>query len=675
MRQILVTAGLPYANGPIHLGHLVEYIQTDIWCRFQKLRGNRCIYICGDDTHGTAIMISAREQGISETDFIEQIHHEHQADFGAFDIQFDNYGSTHCQENKELCEEIWAAMLAAGLVKEQDVEQLYDSQAETFLADRFVRGTCPVCGISNQYGDSCDNGHTYSPTELVDPVSTLSGTEPQIRSARHLFIELEKLHDFLEEWTQSDGHLQLEIANYLQGHFLNKPLRDWDISRPSPYFGFEIPEHPGHYWYVWFDAPIGYMASTRQWCRRHGENFEDWWKNEACEIHHFIGKDIAYFHTLFWPGMLKTAGFSLPTKVRIHGFLTVGGEKMSKSKGTFIRASTYLKHLDPGYLRYYYASKLSSKIADIDLNLEEFVQKVNADLVGKVVNLASRAAKFVHATGLATSYPDDGGLFAYAAAEGHAIADAYEKGETAHAMRKILALADRANPYVEEKRPWELNKDPERQQELQEVCSVALNLFRQLAIYLAPVLPKLAHACGSLLNEPIEHWEQAQKPLVGTPVQKFEHMIQRLQPQQVQAMIEESREETSEPLPSSSATDDPQPFIDEPLAAEITIDDFAKVDLRVARILNAEKIPDARKLLKLTLSLGGEEQRTVFAGIKAAYDPEKLVGRLVVCVANLAPRKMKFGTSEGMVVAAGPGGEEVFLLSPDGGAQPGQRVH
>ena len=675
MRQILVTAGLPYANGPIHLGHLVEYIQTDIWCRFQKLRGNRCIYICGDDTHGTAIMISAREQGISETDFIEQIHHEHQADFGAFDIQFDNYGSTHCQENKELCEEIWAAMLAAGLVKEQDVEQLYDSQAETFLADRFVRGTCPVCGISNQYGDSCDNGHTYSPTELVDPVSTLSGTEPQIRSARHLFIELEKLHDFLEEWTQSDGHLQLEIANYLQGHFLNKPLRDWDISRPSPYFGFEIPEHPGHYWYVWFDAPIGYMASTRQWCRRHGENFEDWWKNEACEIHHFIGKDIAYFHTLFWPGMLKTAGFSLPTKVHVHGFLTVGGEKMSKSKGTFIRASTYLKHLDPGYLRYYYASKLSSKIADIDLNLEEFVQKVNADLVGKVVNLASRAAKFVHATGLATSYPDDGGLFAYAAAEGQAIADAYEKGETAQAMRKILALADRANPYVEKKRPWELNKDPERQQELQEVCSVALNLFRQLAIYLAPVLPKLAHACGSLLNEPIEHWEQAQKPLVGTPVQKFEHMIQRLQPQQVQAMIDESREETSEPLPSSSATDDPPPFTDEPLAAEITIDDFAKVDLRVARVLNAETIPDARKLLKLTLSLGGEEQRTVFAGIKAAYDPEKLVGRLVVCVANLAPRKMKFGTSEGMVVAAGPGGEEVFLLSPDGGAQSGQRVH
>jgi methionyl-tRNA synthetase len=675
MRQILVTAGLPYANGPIHLGHLVEYIQTDIWVRFQKLRGNRCIYICGDDTHGTAIMISAREQGISETEFIEQIHREHQADFSAFDIEFDNYGSTHCDENRVLCEEIWNAMLAAQLVKEQDVQQLYDAQAETFLADRFVRGTCPVCGILNQYGDSCDNGHTYSPTELLNPVSTLSGTEPQIRSASHLFIELEKLHVFLEEWTQNEGHLQLEIANYLRGHFLNKPLRDWDISRPAPYFGFEIPKHPGHYWYVWFDAPIGYMASTQQWCTQHGENFEDWWKNNNCEIHHFIGKDIAYFHTLFWPGMLKTAGFTLPTKVHIHGFLTVDGEKMSKSKGTFVRASTYLRHLEPAYLRYYYASKLSAKVDDIDLNLEEFAQKVNSDLVGKVVNLASRSAKFAHSTGMADSYPDDGGLFTYAAAEGQVIAEAYEKGDTALAMRKILALADRANPYVEEKRPWELNKDPERQGELQEVCTVALNLFRQLAIYLAPVLPKLADACSSLLGEPIEHWDQAQKPLLGTPVQKFKHMIQRIQPPQVHAMIDESREDKSPSPDNTQVTDESQPLIDEPLADEITIDDFVKVDLRVARVLTAETIPEARKLLKLTLDLGGNEQRTVFAGIKAAYNPEKLVGRLVVCVANLAPRKMKFGTSEGMVIAAGPGGEDVFLLSPDSGAQPGQRVH
>ena len=675
MRQILATAGLPYANGPIHIGHLVEYIQTDIWVRFQKLQGNQCIYICGDDTHGTAIMISARQRGVSEEQFIEQIHKEHQDDFSKFDIEFDHYGSTHCQENRELCEQIWSAMLSKGLVIERNVSQLYDPQAETFLADRFVRGTCPVCGISNQYGDSCDNGHTYSSTELIDPVSTLSSTTPEVRSAEHLFIELEKLHSFLDEWTQNDGHLQLEIANYLQGHFLNKPLRDWDISRPAPYFGFEIPDYPGHYWYVWFDAPIGYLASTSQWCKQVGENFDDWWKSDASEIHHFIGKDIAYFHTLFWPGMLKTANFTLPSKVHIHGFLTVGGEKMSKSKGTFVRAKTYLQHLDAAYLRYYYASKLSAKVDDIDLNIDEFVQKVNADLVGKVVNLASRAAKFVQHTGLASSYPEDGGLFARAAEEGKAIAEAYEKCDFAQAMRKILALADRANPYVEEKRPWELNKDPNRQKELQEVCTVALNLFRQLVIYLAPVLPRLAYDCSQLLGESIEHWHQSQEPLLGTPVQKFKHMLQRLQIEKVQAMIDESREDESQPQPTSTTSDDPQPLIDEPLADEITIDEFAKVDLRVARVLSAEAIPEARKLLKLTLGLGGEEQRTVFAGIKSAYEPETLVGRLVVCVANLAPREMKFGTSEGMVVAAGPGKAEVFLLSPDSGAKPGQRVH
>ena len=675
MRQILATAGLPYANGPIHIGHLVEYIQTDIWVRFQKLQGNQCIYICGDDTHGTAIMISARQRGVSEEQFIEQIHKEHQDDFSKFDIEFDHYGSTHCQENRELCEQIWSAMLSKGLVIERNVSQLYDPQAETFLADRFVRGTCPVCGISNQYGDSCDNGHTYSSTELIDPVSTLSSTTPEVRSAEHLFIELEKLHSFLDEWAQNDGHLQLEIANYLQGHFLNKPLRDWDISRPAPYFGFEIPDYPGHYWYVWFDAPIGYLASTSQWCKQVGENFDDWWKSDASEIHHFIGKDIAYFHTLFWPGMLKTANFTLPSKVHIHGFLTVGGEKMSKSKGTFVRAKTYLQHLDAAYLRYYYASKLSAKVDDIDLNIDEFVQKVNADLVGKVVNLASRAAKFVQHTGLASSYPEDGGLFARAAEEGKAIAEAYEKCDFAQAMRKILALADRANPYVEEKRPWELNKDPNRQKELQEVCTVALNLFRQLVIYLAPVLPRLAYDCSQLLGESIEHWHQSQEPLLGTPVQKFKHMLQRLQIEKVQAMIDESREDESQPQPTSTTSDDPQPLIDEPLADEITIDEFAKVDLRVARVLSAEAIPEARKLLKLTLGLGGEEQRTVFAGIKSAYEPETLVGRLVVCVANLAPREMKFGTSESMVVAAGPGKAEVFLLSPDSGAKPGQRVH
>ncbi len=675
-RQILVTAALPYANGPIHLGHLVEYIQTDIWVRFQKLRKHRCIYICADDTHGTAIMISARQQGMSEEEFIENIHQEHQTDFSGFDIQFDNYGSTHSEENFALCKEFWAAIKAAGLVKERDIQQLYDPEAKTFLADRFVTGTCPKCGSERQYGDSCDKcGGTYSTTDLVHPQSTLSGATPEIRTARHLFIELEQLHPFLDEWTQSGEHLQAEIANYLQGHFLGEPLRDWDISRPAPYFGFEIPDHPGQYWYVWFDAPIGYIASTREWCNHHRESFDDWWRNNACEIHHFIGKDIAYFHTLFWPGMLKTAGFTLPTKVHIHGFLTVNGEKMSKSKGTFVRAATYRKHLEAGYLRYYYAAKLSSKVDDLDLNLDEFVTKINSDLVGKVVNLASRSAKFVQQQGLAETYPEDGGLFARGAAEGDLIATAYEQCDYSQAMRRIMALADQANPYVEQNRPWELRKDPAKLSQLQDVCTVALNLFRQIVIYLAPVLPRLAQQCEQLLGDPITDWMQSQTPLIGRPVNPFQHMIHRIDKPQVQAMIDESRDDTLANPDVNSLQDSGDPLAAEPVADEISIDDFSKVDLRIARVIAAESIPEARKLLKLTLSLGGEEQRTVFAGIKTAYQPESLLGRLVVCVANLAPRKMRFGTSEGMVIASGPGGDEVFLLSPDQGAAPGQRVH
>ena len=675
-RQILVTAALPYANGPIHLGHLVEYIQTDIWVRFQKLRKHRCIYICADDTHGTAIMISARQQGMSEEEFIENIHQEHQTDFSGFDIQFDNYGSTHSEENFALCKEFWAAIKAAGLVKERDIQQLYDPEAKTFLADRFVTGTCPKCGSERQYGDSCDKcGGTYSTTDLVHPQSTLSGATPEIRTARHLFIELEQLHPFLDEWTQSGEHLQAEIANYLQGHFLGEPLRDWDISRPAPYFGFEIPDHPGQYWYVWFDAPIGYIASTREWCNHHRESFDDWWRNNACEIHHFIGKDIAYFHTLFWPGMLKTAGFTLPTKVHIHGFLTVNGEKMSKSKGTFVRAATYRKHLEAGYLRYYYAAKLSSKVDDLDLNLDEFVTKINSDLVGKVVNLASRSAKFVQQQGLAETYPEDGGLFARGAAEGDLIATAYEQCDYSQAMRRIMALADQANPYVEQNRPWELRKDPAKLSQQQDVCTVALNLFRQIVIYLAPVLPRLAQQCEQLLGDPITDWMQSQTPLIGRPINPFQHMIRRIDKPQVQAMIDESRDDTLANPDVNSLQDSGDPLAAEPVADEISIDDFSKVDLRIARVIAAESIPEARKLLKLTLSLGGEEQRTVFAGIKTAYQPESLLGRLVVCVANLAPRKMRFGTSEGMVIASGPGGDEVFLLSPDQGAAPGQRVH
>lgn len=688
-RKILVTAALPYANGPIHLGHLVEYIQTDIWVRFQKLRGHNCLFMWADDTHGTAIMIRARKEGRSEEEVIAEANAEHQRDFAGFQIQYDNYGSTHSDENKKLCGKVWQSIRDSGLVKEKDVDQLFDTEQGTFLADRFVRGTCPECNAEDQPGDNCSKcGTTYSPAELINPVSTLSGSTPEIRTAKHLFIELEQLHEFLEEWTQSGDHLQPEVANYLRGHFLGdpqstegaKPLRDWDISRPAPYFGFEIPDCPGNYWYVWFDAPIGYIASTQQWCERNGDTLDNWWKNDAAEIHHFIGKDITYFHTLFWPGMLKSAGYSLPTKVHIHGFLTVNGEKMSKSVGTAFKANTYLDHLPPAALRYYYASKLGSRLDDIDLNFDEFISKVNSDLVGKVVNLASRSAKFVKDTGLSANYPDDGGLFESAAKAGDEIANAYENCDYNKAMRLILELADKANPFVENAEPWNLRKDPAKAQELQDVCTVALNLFRQLVIYLSPVLPDLAEKTGELLNDPLIHWDQSQTPLTGNPVSKFKHMMKRIEEKDVRAMEEASKIEAEQEAAqtennSEQFADSEQPMIDEPMTDECTIEDFMKVDLRVARIVNAEHVEGARKLLKLTLSLGGDHRKQVFAGIKAAYEPDQLVGRLVVMVANLKPRQMKFGLSEGMVCASGPGGEEVFLLTPDEGAKPGQRVH
>jgi methionyl-tRNA synthetase len=512
--------------------------------------------------------------------------------------------------------------------------------------------------------------------DLIDPVSVLSGAKPEIREAKHLFVQLERLHGFLNKWTQCGQHLQPEVANYLQGHFLGEPLRDWDISRPAPYFGFEIPDSPGNYWYVWFDAPIGYIASTQQWCDRHGEQNDAWWRSEQTEIHHFIGKDITYFHTLFWPGMLKVAGFSLPAKVHIHGFLTVGGEKMSKSKGTFVRAETYLKHLDPAYLRYYYASKLGSRLDDLDMNLDEFVAKVNADLVGKVVNLASRSARFVQDLGLSATYPDDGGLFTHAARVGDEIAAAYGECDFNRAMRLVMELADRANPYVEAAEPWNLRKDAAQTTQLQDVCTVALNLFRQLAIYLAPVLPRLAEQTSQLLNTPIRHWDESKTPLTGIPVAAFQHMLKRVEKQDVEKMIEDSREpEIVEPAAVPQWQDSDEPLKNEPLAEPCTIDDFTKIDLRVARVVAAEDVPEAKKLLKLTVSLGGDVRRTLFAGIKEVYKPEDLVGKLVVVAANLAPRKMKFGVSEGMVTAAGSGGQDIFLLRVDDGAQPGQRVH
>jgi methionyl-tRNA synthetase len=673
MRRILVTSALPYANGPIHLGHLVEYLQTDIWVRFQRLRGNRCVYVCADDTHGTAIMIRARQEGIPEEELIARMQTAHLADFHGFQIDFDNYGSTHSPENRRYCEEIWTALRRAGLVSRQEVTQLYDPVAGTFLADRFVRGTCPKCKAPDQYGDSCDHcGSHYNPTDLIDPLSTLSGAKPEIRTAGHLFVNIERSHKFLDEWVATTGAMQPEMTNYLKGHFLSEPLRDWDVSRPAPYFGFEIPDSPGDYWYVWFDAPIGYLASTRQWCDAHGEQFDAWWRSPETEVHHFIGKDITYFHTLFWPAMLKTAGFSLPRKVHIHGFLTVGGEKMSKSKGTFIEAATYLAHLDPAYLRYYYASKLTCGVEDLDLNFDEFVAKVNADMVGNIVNLASRTAKFAERTGLAAAYPEDGGLLAQAAEDGRAIAGAYEAADFARAMRLVMAAGDRANKFVEQNAPWNL-RGPDQAQRLQDVCTIGVNLFRQLAVYLAPVLPELARQTGELLGDPITSWEQSQTPLLGRPVGRFQHLMQRVDRKALDAILAESVE-TGAPQAAAVPQDDDAALVAEPLAAEITIDDFAKPDLRVCRVLAAEDVPEAKKLLKLTLSLGGNRRRTVFAGIKGYYKPEDLVGRLLLCVANLAPRKMKFGLSEGMILAAGSEGE-IHLLLPDEGAKPGQRVH
>ncbi len=681
MKPLLVTSALPYANGHLHLGHLLEYTMTDIFVRYHKMTGRHVIYICADDTHGTSIMIRARREGRSEADVIGDMSVAHQRDFSEFSIKFDHYGSTNSDATRQVCHEIWASLRANGRVADRDVTQLFDPVAGTFLADRFVKGNCPKCGAVDQYGDSCDKcGSTYAATDLVDPKSTLSGARPEIRSASHLFVSIEPDRPFLTEWVQ--GHVPKEIANYLAGHFLAEPLRDWDVSRPAPYFGFEIPDAPGHYWYVWFDAPIGYIGTTREWCAAHGENPDKWWKSDETEIVHVIGKDIVYFHTLFWPAMLKSAGFSLPNRVQVHGFLTVNGEKMSKSKGTFVLARTYLEHLDASYLRYYYASKLGARVEDFDLGLEEFVQKVNSELVNKIVNLASRSSRMVAKTGLSAEYPEDGGLFAAGAKAGAEIADAYASFDFARAIRLIIALADRANEYVDRAAPWALAKQPGKETEMQAACSVALNLYRQIVLYLQPVLPNLAAASGTLLNCPMDQWELAQTPLVGTPVSKYEHLMKRMEMDAVQKMIEaakalaiaESENAGSADGSAKVEEDSGDALAKEPLAAECTIEDFTKVDMRVARIIAAEEVPGAKKLLGLTVSLGGGVTRKVFAGIKAHYDPKTLIGRLVIVCANLKPRQMKFGTSEGMILAAGDG-DSSFVLSPDSGAKPGMRVH
>ncbi len=678
-RRILVTSGLPYANGQLHIGHLVEAIMTDVFVRYQKSTGADCHYFCGDDTHGAPLMLRARAEGRPPEDLIADMHAAHLRDYAGFAIEHSFYGSTHSEANRQLCHEFWRALRGHSLVAERDVEQLYDVSAKMFLADRFVKGTCPKCGAKDQYGDSCEKcGATYSAIELIDPISTVSGSAPELRSAQHLFVTIEKEHAFLDHWTQSSAHLQPEIANYLKNFFLNAPLRDWDISRPEPYFGFEIPDSPGNFWYVWFDAPIGYIAATQEWCQTTEQELDSWWRSDDVEIVHVIGKDIVYFHTLFWPAMLKTAGFSLPKRVQVHGFLTVNGEKMSKSRGTQIQASTYLEHLDPEHLRYYYATKLNGHGDDLDLDLDDFVQKVNSDLVGKVVNLASRSARFIKQVGLAPEYPDDGGLFATAAAAASEIAAAYEQFDFARAMRQIMALADRANEYIDQKQPWTLRKQAGKEAEVQAICTVCLNLYRQLVIYLQPVLPRLAEGSARLLEASTNSWADAQTPTLGHAIGAFEHLTARVDPAAVAKVLELSSE-TVVPAPKANdgndGNDDDATLAAEPLAPECTFDDFMKVDLRVARVIGAEAVPKANKLLKLTLSLGGSTTRTVFAGIKEAYAPESLIGRLVVMVANLAPRQMKFGLSEGMVVAAGPGKNEVFLLSPDSGAKPGQRIH
>ncbi len=669
-RNILVTSALPYANGPIHLGHLVEYIQTDIWVRFQKSRGNNCYYVCADDAHGTPIMLKAQAEGITPEELIARIGIEHRQDFSDFLIEFDNYHTTHSPENRELAERIYTELNINGFISTRTINQAYDPVKEMFLPDRFIKGNCPRCNAPDQYGDSCEVcGATYSPTELKDPYSVISGAKPIEKSSLHYFFELGKFENILREWTRS-GALQAEVANKLDEWF-NAGLQPWDISRDSPYFGFEIPGAPGKYFYVWLDAPIGYMASFKQLCERKGLDFDAYWKTGGnTELYHFIGKDIVYFHTLFWPAMLHGAGFRKPTAVFAHGFLTVNGHKMSKSRGTFIKARTYLDHLDPECLRYYFAAKLSGAIHDLDLNLEDFASRVNADLVGKVVNIASRCAGFIQKLfdGKLSDALSEPALYDQFLAAQQTIAEHYEKRDFGHAMREIMALADRANQYIDEQKPWVLAKDPAQRNQVQAICTMGLNLFRVLMIYLKPVLPRTAANTERFLACNALSWNAVAKPLVSHSINPYEAMMTRIDPTKIAAMVDASTEH----LEKTAAPSAPTANV-EPIAPTINYDDFARIDLRIARIVAAEGVEGADKLLRITVDLGGET-RNIFAGIKSAYNPKDLVGRLTVVVANLAPRKMRFGVSEGMILAAGPGGTDLWLLGPDEGAQPGMRV-
>jgi len=670
-RKILVTSALPYANGSIHLGHLVEYIQTDIWARFQRLQGHSCYYVCADDAHGTPIMLRARQDGIEPEALIAAMQQEHEADFAGFLIDFDNYHSTHSEENRQLASEIYLKLRDDNHIATRTISQSYDPEAEMFLPDRFIKGTCPKCGAADQYGDNCEVcGATYAPTELINPVSAISGATPVEKDSEQYFFKLSDFADMLQQWMRN-GHVQSEIANKLDEWF-EDGLQDWDISRNAPYWGFEIPDAPGKYFYVWMDAPIGYMASFKNLCDREGISFDEYWHSETdTELYHFIGKDIARFHTLFWPAVLHGAGFRKPTAVYCHGFLTVNGQKMSKSRGTFIKARTYLDNLQPEYLRYYYAAKLSSGVDDIDLNLDDFMQRVNSDLVGKVVNIASRCAGFINKrfdNQLSASLPDSA-LYNELVAAGKTIAAELEKREYSKAVREIMALADKANVYIDNNKPWVLIKEEGKEAEVQAICTQGINLFRVLMTYLKPILPQTALKSEAFLNSELL-WNNLQEPLLAHNINKFEPLMTRIEKEQVEAMIDQSREHLEQ---DEQTAEKSGPLADDPISAEIQFDDFAKVDLRVARIIKAEHVEGADKLLQLTLDIGGET-RMVFAGIKSAYEPEMLEGRLTVMVANLAPRKMRFGVSEGMVLAAGPGGKDLFILSPDDGARPGMRV-
>lgn len=668
-RKILVTNALPYANGPLHLGHMVGYVQADIWVRLQKMLGHDCLYICGSDSHGTPIMIQAEKLGMTPEAMIEKIQSEHAADFKQFLIGFDNYYTTHSPENKALVETIFAKHTQENNIVKHTIKQLFDPVKNMFLPDRYIKGECPKCGTKDQYGDNCENcGATYSPTDLKNPYSTLSGAQPLEKESEHYFFKLQNYEEFLKDWTRR-GHLQEQVSNKL-GEWFEAGLREWDISRDAPYFGFPIPGAKDKYFYVWLDAPVGYMASFKNLCEKRKDiNFDEYWNADSnTELYHFIGKDIIYFHALFWPAILHGAQYRTPTAIFANGFLTIDGQKMSKSRGTFIKATTYLQHLQPEYLRYYFAAKLSDRIEDLDINFDDFTQRINSDLVGKFINIASRCASFItkHFDGQLTANCTEPDLYKTFANAGDDIAARWDKMEFSHAIRQIMALADKANQYIDEQKPWAMIKDPAKKADVQAVCSMGINLFRVLMIYLKPVLPQTTEQVEAFLNIAPLQWQDKNTPLLNHKIREFQPLINRIDPKQIEAMkmseLENATPAASEPAAPAA-----------PKTEHISIDDFNKVDLRIAKIISAEAVEGADKLLRLQVDVGGET-RQIFAGIKSAYQPAALVGKHVVIVANLAPRKMRFGISEGMVLAAGPGGEELWVVTPDEGATSGMKV-